>query len=172
MKKSLITLITFALVLVNLVLTAVMALRVVPEVNKVNNLVGKISEAIDLEISAGDEKTGGASVSIDNIEPYEITDNLTINLRRGDDGEDHYAVLKVALSLNKKSEAYAAYNATTIGGYESVIRTEINNIVASYTIDEIRSDQQAVMDEIKARLNTLFGSDLVAAVGFSTVNYQ
>lgn len=170
MKKSLLTIITFALVLVNLVLTAVMALTIVPEVNNVNSLIGKISEAIDLDIASGDEKTGGAGVSIDSIEPWAIEGNLTINLKRGADGEDHFAVLGVTISKNMKSEAYESYSDLT--QYEGVIKGEINSIVSSHTMEEMREDADGVRKEIKDRLNTLFASDLIADVTFSSANYQ
>lgn len=172
MKKSLLTIITFALVLVNLVLTAVMALTIVPEVNNVNTLIAKISEAIDLDISSGDEINGGANVSIDKIAPYNISSNLTINLKKDEDGKDHFAVLAITLSLNTASEAYATYNADTLITYEGVIRGEINKTVSSYTIEEIKQDTTSVQDDIKSKLNTLFGSDLVAGVSFSSATYQ
>lgn len=172
MKKSFLTLLTFALVVVNLVLTGIMAFNVVPEVGQVNTLIAKISEAIDLDISSGDEKFGGAPASIDSIAPYDLADNLTINLKTGPDGKDHYAVIKVTLSLNQKSDAYETYNVDTINGYEGVIRTEINNIVGSHTLEDMKNDSASVLDEIKSRLNTTFGSDLIAAVGFSSINYQ
>lgn len=170
MKKSLLTLITFALVLVNLVLTAVMALTIVPEVKNVNGLIAKISESIDLDIQAGDEKTGGATFSIESIEPWSITDNMTINLKPGEDGKDHFAIAKVTLSKNTKSDVYEQYGDLTL--YEDVIRGEINTIVSGYTVDELKSDTTSVLEEIKNRLNTIFKGDLIADVTFSSINYQ
>lgn len=170
MKKSLLTLITFALVLVNLVLTAVMALTIVPEVKNVNGLISKISESIDLDIQSGNEKTGGSMLSIDSIEPWSITDNMTINLKRGEDGKDHFAIVKVTFSKNMKSDAYENYS--DLGTYEDVLKGEINKIVSAYTMEELSADTKGVLEEIKNNVNSIFGSDLIADVTFASINYQ
>lgn len=172
MKKNLLTLITFALVLVNLVLTAVMALQVVPEVNKVNTLISKISEAIDLDIASGNEHSGGASYDVSQIAVYDIPDNITVNLKQGEDGQNHFAVMAITLSLNINSNKYTEYNADTLPQFVGVMKSEINNIVGSYTYEAMRGDQQGVLDEIKTSLNKVFGGDLITSVGFSTINYQ
>ena len=92
MKKSLITLITFVLVLVNLVLTIMLTFTILPETKKANNLIGKISTAIDLDLSAG-QSSGGGSTSLENTEPYTMKDTITTNLKSGDDGKQHYAII-------------------------------------------------------------------------------
>ncbi|MBO6214563.1 MAG: flagellar basal body-associated protein FliL, partial [Lachnospiraceae bacterium] len=86
MKKNLLTLITFALVVVNLVLTAIIAITIVPEVQKVNNLVTTVSNAIDLDLQAAVDADSSESISLADITPYEIPDTLTINLKTGSDG--------------------------------------------------------------------------------------
>lgn len=170
MKKSLITLVTLALVLVNLVLTGVMALRIVPEITNVNNLIGRISQAIDLDIASGDEFTGSSNVSIQNITPWPVPDKLTINLRKDVDGQQHFAVISVTLSLNNNSEKFAEYSDLT--PYAGIIENEIISVVSSYTMDELRDDIEGCQKAIRDRLNTLFEGDLVAAVAFSSINYQ
>ena len=50
MKKNLLTIITFALVLVNIVLTSILTITIMPEVKKVNELVTRICDAIDLDL--------------------------------------------------------------------------------------------------------------------------
>ena len=53
----------------------------------------------------------------------------------------------------------------------SVIQNEINS-VSSYTYEEFRDDQQAVQDEILKNLRTMFDSDFIVSVGFSSVTCQ
>lgn len=179
MKKNLLTVITFALVIVNLALTAVLAVAIVPEVKKVDSLVSKISDAIDLDLEAGTASDADSgTISMDQIAPYSVTgadgtSGMTINLKKGEDGQDHYAVISVVLSLNKKSDAYATYNTETLATYDNNLRSTITKIISSYTIDELENDQQAVLNEIKDELNKQFGSDdLIADVGFSSITLQ
>ena len=53
MKKNLMTVIILALVLVNLVLTAILAFTIIPQTRKSNQLIDKIASAIDLELEDG-----------------------------------------------------------------------------------------------------------------------
>ena len=55
---------------------------------------------------------------------------------------------------------------------QSVIQNEINSVVSSYTYEEFRDDQQAVQDEILKNLRTMFDSDFIVSVGFSSVTCQ
>lgn len=49
MKKNLITVIVLALVLVNLVLTAILTITILPETKKANELITQVCSAINLE---------------------------------------------------------------------------------------------------------------------------
>ena len=89
MKKSLITMITLALVLVNLLLTAILAVAVLPEVKSANALISKVAAAIDLD-SASDDGSGSSGsnkVALSDQESVAITgdDGITVNLKTGDD---------------------------------------------------------------------------------------
>ena len=72
MKRSLLTLITLALVLVNLVLTAILAISILPEVKQANNLISKVSEAIDLDAQSA--SSGGTNISLEDLETQNFTD--------------------------------------------------------------------------------------------------
>ena len=97
MKKNLISVLILALLVVNLVLTAILTITILPETKKSNELINQVCSAINLELKSG-EGTDASTVPIDDIETYDIPDSMTINLKRGDDGKDHYAVLTVSLS--------------------------------------------------------------------------
>jgi len=173
MKKSLLTVITFAICLVNLVLTAVLAIAIVPETKNVNALVTKVTSAIDLELEAAAAEANGSDVTIDKIYVYEFADPMTINLKKGEDGEDHFALIGITLSINTESETYQTYNSENLDTYLGLMQSEINSIISSYTIEEIRNDQSAAQEEIKDALNALFGSsDFIVSVGFYSATYQ
>lgn len=170
MKKNLITVITLALVVVNLVLTVILTITILPETQKANELITKVCSAIDLDLESG-SATSNANIPIDQIEVYNISDQLTINLKQGEDGKDHYAVLTVAISMDTKNSDYKELQPQVEAKVE-LIKGDINNIVSQYTIDEIKNNQSAVQDEILKDLQKMFGSDFIVAVGFPTAQYQ
>ena len=97
MKRNLITVVILALVVVNLVLTAVLTITIVPEVSKANELITKVCAAIDLDLIAGDT-AGPLTIDVQNMVDYPLGDKMTINLKDSD-GTPHYAVISVSLSL-------------------------------------------------------------------------
>ena len=175
MKKNLITVIILALVLANLVLTAILAFTIIPQTKKSNALIDQICTAINLDLEAGKADPGTPTVPMEDIEVYNITDSFTVNLQSNGDGKMHYAVFSVGLSINTKSEGYKTYSGTEgLSAKETIIRSEINSLVAGYTADEFSADSyQAVKNEILAALQGMFGgSDFIVAVNFSDVNVQ
>ncbi|MBE5907503.1 MAG: flagellar basal body-associated FliL family protein [Lachnospiraceae bacterium] len=173
MKKNLLTIITFALVLVNIVLTSILTITIMPEVKKVNELVTRICDAIDLDLQAATGAESTETVSLENVESYNLPDSLTINLKPGADGATHYGVVSITLSINKKSESYETYGANITGGtYDGIISDTVNSTISKYTYEEITADQSAVQREIKNELNAKFGSNLIVNVGFSKVTFS
>lgn len=160
MKKNLLTVITFVLVLINLVLTGIITFVLVPYVNQANSLVTSVATAIDLEQKAGaNEQSGGSGAySIDQLEVYDLNTpddkGMTINLKKGADGKDHYAVLKVSLSLNMESDSYKDYK-ESLESKKSLITNKINDVVSQHTIEEVRDDQKGLQDEILKAIQSL-----------------
>ena len=169
MKKNLLTMITFALVVVNLVLTAILAITIVPEVQKVNSLVTTISNAIDLDLQAAANADSSESIGLENIEVQEIPETLTINLKPGEDGKIHYAIVGVTLSINTTSEAYATYGGENFQQWISIIKSTINRVCIQYTFNEFQTEQNTILRNLKEELNAQFGDGFVANVGFSSV---
>ena len=170
MKKNLITVITLALVVVNLVLTVILTITILPETQKANELITKVCSAIDLDLESG-SATSNANIPIDQIEVYNIDDEQTINLKRDGDGKDHFAMITVSISMDTKNSDYKELK-PQVEEKVNLIKGDINNIVSQYTIDEIKNNQSAVQDEILKDLQKMFGSDFIVAVGFPTAQYQ
>ena len=170
MKKNLITVITLALVVMNLVLTVILTITILPETKKANELITKVCSAIDLDLESG-SATSNADIPIDQIDVYDIEDQQTINLKSSGDGKDHIAVITVSISMDKKNKDYKDLQPEVENKVE-LIKGEINNIVSQYTIDEIKNNQSAVQNEILKDLQKMFGSDFIVAVGFPTAQYQ
>ena len=170
MKKNLITVITLALVVVNLVLTVILTITILPETQKANELITKVCSAIDLDLESV-SATSNANIPIDQIEVYNIDDEQTINLKQDGDGKDHFAMITVSISMDTKNSDYKELK-PQVEEKVNLIKGDINNIVSQYTIDEIKNNQSAVQDEILKDLQKMFGSDFIVAVGFPTAQYQ
>ena len=166
MKKNLMTVIILALVLVNLVLTAILAFTIIP-----NQLIDKIASAIDLELEDGSSKDT-AAVPVEDIEVYDIEASFTVNLSPSGDGKDHVAVFSIGLSLNTKSDGYKSIGTEGLKAKETLIKNDINTIVSGYTMEQFREDEQSVKDAILEDLQEMFGSDFIVGVSFSSVNTQ
>ena len=95
MKKNLISVIILALLIVNVVLTAIMMFSVTGASKKTAALVDNIASALDLELTA---QTGETEVVVpmENIEVYSIPESMTIPLKTGEDGADHYCLVSVS----------------------------------------------------------------------------
>ena len=168
MKKNLVSVVILALVLVDLILTALLAFTIIPQTRKSNELIDQISAAINIELEGG---LGNAStIPIESKEPYDITESFTVNLADG-----NYAVFTVGLVMNIDSEGYKTYGGSEgVAAKESIIRGEINAIVQGYTIDEFNANaNEKVKKEILKAVQEMFGSkDFIIEVTFPSVNTQ
>lgn len=174
MKKNLMSVIIMALVLANLILTAILAFTIIPQTKKSNELIDQVCSAINIELEGGQNKDV-AAVPIEDIEVYNITDSFTVNLASNGDGKKHYAIFSVGLSMNTKSEGYKTYGgAEGLTEKETIIRSEINSIVSAYTVDEFGSDaQKSVKQEILEAMQAMFGgTDFIVGVNFSSVTSE
>ncbi|MCR4797247.1 MAG: flagellar basal body-associated FliL family protein [Lachnospiraceae bacterium] len=175
MKKSILTIISFALSLVNLILTAVIVFAVVPEINNVNSLITKVAEAIELDISTGTDADATEAISPESLYIYSVNsgETMTINLKGSGDGEAHFLIVAITLSENTLSEKYETFGGDNSATYDAVIRSQINSVVAKYTINDVESDTAALQTDIKDTLNEYFGdSAFIVDVGFSSITYQ
>ena len=171
MKKNLMSVVILALVLVNLILTAILTITVLPETKKANELITQVCGAINLELESGSVTSDASSVPIDKLATYDISDSMTINLKDSGDGKDHYAVITVSLFMNKDSKGYKSFG-ESMEEKKNLVMSEITSVVSGFTYDEFKSDQQGVQDAIVADLQKLFDSDFIVSVGFPTVTCQ
>lgn len=171
MKKNLMTMVVLALVLVNLILTAILTITILPETKKANELITQVCSAINLELKSGDAMSDVTSVPIDKLATHDIADSLTINLKDSGDGASHYAVITVSLSMNMDSDGYKTYG-ETLTEKDSLIKSQINSVVSGFTYEEFKTNQQGVQDAILKNLQKLFDSDFIVSVGFPTVTCQ
>ena len=119
MKKNMLSILILALLIVNIVLTAIMMFSVTGTAKKTSALIDDISAAINLDLqnqSATSTSAPIVDVPIENIDVFPIGEELTVPLAKGADGKDHYYLVAVSLSLNMGYIFPMAPSMTTVQG--------------------------------------------------------
>ena len=163
MKKNLMSVIILALVVVNLVLTAILMFTILPQTQQANKMIEKVCQAIDLELNSG-AATGLSNLPVEQLVTYNIGEgtDMTINLSDG-----KYAVLSVSLVLNKESKTYAESTTTVLSDKEPIIKDCINGIIRQYTKEELRTNTDDIKAEILKELQKMFTADYIVGISFS-----
>lgn len=168
MKRNLLSVLILALLVVNIVLTGIMMFSVVGTSKKTAALVTDIATILQLEVGPADGE-GKEDLNVDDIEMYNITDSMTIHLRTAEDGRDHYCIVSVALSMNKKHADYKKYSGK-LAAYESLIKGEVDQVIGNYTKEEAEANKEAIADEILTRIQDLYDSTFIVDVVFTGWN--
>lgn len=169
MKKNLISIVILALLIVNIVLSAITMFSVASTNKKTAALVTDISSAISLDLKST-EISPEKNIPIADVATYDIPE-MTIPLKRTEgDEKDHFAVISVTLSMDSKAKDYKAYG-EDMDSKASLIKGEISDTVAQFTLDEARNDGHAVEDAILQRIQAMYDSDFIYDVTISGI-YQ
>jgi len=170
MKKNLISIMVLALLVVNVVLTAVMMFSVIGAAKKTTALVNNIASVLNIELTKDETETESVVAIADSV-TVDIPDTLTISLKKGDDGKDHYCLVNVSIYLNSKHEDYATYS-ETVASNTSLFKSIIIDVIGSHTLDEVKGNPEAIRDEILNQIQTAYGSTFIYKVTFSNIMYQ
>ena len=168
MKKSMLNVITLALVLVNLVLTVILTFSLVSTNNKTNKLVTKVSEIIDLDVAGVDNSS--KSTSIEDVAYVDVSNNGSndIMISYTDGGKTHYAIVNVTLGLNTKAKDYAS-KSTTINNGMKVIVNAVQTEAMKYTYSTIAASKTTVESNLLATLQDTFQTECITSVIVSVV---
>ena len=79
-------------------------------------------------------------------------------------------MLSVTLSMNSKDKDYKTYG--DLSARESLIKGEINDAVSQHTADEARENSHVIEEEILQRVQTMFDSQFIYDVTFSSILIQ
>ncbi len=173
MKKNLISIVILALLIVNIVLSAITLFSVSSTNRKTAALVTDIAAAVNLDLGGDTAKEEEqVSVSMKDVDTYDIVE-MTIPLKKGEtDEEDHFAVVSITLSMNSKDKAYKTYGSGDLTERESLIRGEINGVISQYTADMVRDNSQDIEKEILQKIQAMFDSKFIFDVTFSSIIVQ
>ncbi len=171
MKKNLISVIILALLVVNIILTSIMMFSVTGSSKKTAALVDNISTALNLELTAQTDGEVKEVVPMKNIETYDIPESMTIPLKKSEDGTDHFCMASIGFSINTKDKGYKTYG-SDLSAQATMIKDEINNVFAQYTIEEARGNEEEIKSEILKGIQEMFDSEFIFDVSFSSIMYQ
>ncbi len=167
MKKGMVNVLILALVLINVILSAVLVFTFVPAISKTSKLVDKICTIVDLDVGS-DEDSG--EVSIEDLTNISVDfggdkpTETTVSLALDSDGKTHVARLSVTLSLDSNSKDYETKK-KTIESNMSLISSTILDVASSYTFSTaIKGDMEK---EVLKRLQDLFDTDCIYSVSFN-----
>jgi len=171
LKKHLLSIITTALVVVNLIMSVVIVFTVLPTTSKINNLVTQICAALALDLeSAGD---GANTLKIEDLEEIPVGEEMTINLKSGNDNKDHYVLVQVAVIVNNKHEDYKKY-VKSLTEKSSLIKDTVISNFSEFTYEDLQDEagQEEVKEAILAELQKLFNSRFIVKVAFTSITFQ
>lgn len=167
MKKNLISIVLLALLIVNIVLTAIMMFSVIGTNKKTAALVTDIASAISLDLGTEEEEEKEV-VSMEDTVTYTIAD-MTIPFKKSEeteaedgsqDAKDHFALISVTFSMNSKHDDYKNYG-EDMASREELIKGKIFEVVNSHTMEEAQADTESIRLEILRKIQELFGSDFI-----------
>lgn len=173
MKKSMLNVITLALVLINLVLTVILTFSIVSTTKKTDNLIVKVAEIIDLDVGGGlSSENVNASIGVDDLETVDVknsddTTKITLSLLDSKN-KIHYAQVNVTLTLNKKSKDYSSKRASINSGMQLIVNN-VNSVVSSYTYDTALQNKSNMEAQILSELQNLFQTDMIHSVAINLV---
>ncbi len=178
MKKNLLSIIILALLVVNIAMTGFMLLSVMTTNSQTAKLISDIAAALELEANGGN--TGGftgssSNVGVTNIATFGFTgdDQLTINLKQSADGKSHFMLVEVVFSMNTASADYATYGTSdSLAGMRDLVKGKVTSVLSSYTMEELKENDQKAKDRILDDVQELYGSNFIFDVTFSSVLYQ
>ena len=172
MKRNLMTVIILVLLVLNLVLTGIVMFSTLSANRKTVALVDTIASVINIELEGAEgEVEEEATVNVADSVIYDIADSMTIALRPGNDGADHYAMVEVSFSLNSTHDDYETYQ-PMLAEKESKIKSEIIDVIGSYTKEEAMDNIPGLQAAILKRVQDMFGSTFVYEAYFRDIKFQ
>ncbi len=176
MKKSMLNVITLALVLINLVLTVILTFSLVSTNNKTNNLITKVAQIIDLDVGgiSSDDTEENNVYNIEDLSGVEVisSDSNSITVTYSENGKTRYAVIKgVTIYLNTKAKDYKTKSESVNNGM-NFIASCITNEALKYDSSNIVASKQTIEENLLKTLQSQFQTQTICKVTISQILVQ
>lgn len=177
MKKNLLAILILAVLLVNTIMTGILMFTMMTTNNKATTLIADIAAALELEAGGAENFSAGAAGNLDisSIATFSINgDNeMTIALKKGDDGVQHYALVDLVISMNTQHADYATYGTEeALTANLSLIKSKIQEVISNHTAEEANSDTNAIREELVEALQQMYNSNFIYDVNFEQILVQ
>lgn len=171
MKKNITTVIVMALVTINLVLTGIIMFVMVPSLSKVNSLVSKVANIINLELE--DPEDTDDSVALADREDKTFDTEIKITLKADADGKTHYAAIdSVTVTLNKEADSYKEV-VEVFDNSKTYIQDIITNVYNQYTFSQAQVSGTEIKAKVLEQISEHFDkADCFLNIGFGNLRFQ
>lgn len=178
MKKNLLSVLILALMIVNIVLTAIMMVSVISTNGKTGELVTSIATVMNLELYDPSGDPAG-SVPLSQTDTYPLADRLMIQLKptvseNGSSTGANMITFYMSLAMNMEHKDYENMgSAEKLASLEIEIKDAVASVLQNYTEQECRDNLDGpIREEILAALQKMFQSDFIYRISISDVYYQ
>ena len=169
MKRNLLSVLILALLIVNIVLSAIMMMSVTNTNKRTAELITDIATVMNLELTSPGE--AATNLAANNVKPEDTTiyslgaDKMTIPLAVGSDGKQNYLVCRVSFAINTKHADYKKMSALlTEENFNPKAKSIVETVVGQFTADEAKTNIKDLQDEILAEIRKWFGSEMIYEV--------
>lgn len=175
MKKNLLSVLILALMVVNIVMTAIMMVSVIGTNKKTGELVTNIATVLNLELH-----DPGGSVSeppLDQTATYAFGDRLMMQLKPSvnEDGKAgaQMVIFYMSLAMDMEHDDYKKLGTDEmLKSHEIDFKDAVAAVVQEYTEQEFRENTEQVKAEILAALQDFSQSTFIFRVSISDVIFQ
>lgn len=164
MKKNLITVLIFALCLINLVFNILLVFVFMPSATKTNKLITEIAAVLDLELASQKDDN---EFDVSNIEVFQLEQGNPINLAQDSSGEIHMVQYGISINLDTTSSDYSKVLAN-MQKSTSLIYDITNDIIGKYSYNQVIdvSVKKQIKEEIQKSLKEAFNTECIHSISF------
>ena len=164
MKKNLITVLIFALCLINLVFNILLVFVFMPSATKTNKLITEIAAVLDLELAS---QKNDNEFDVSNIEVFQLEQGNPINLAQDSSGEIHMVQYGISINLDTTSSDYSKVLAN-MQKSTSLIYDITNDIMGKYSYNQVIdvSVKKQIKEEIQKSLKEAFNTECIHSISF------
>lgn len=165
MKKNLITVLIFAICLINLVFNILLVFVFMPSATKTNKLITEIAAVLDLELAS--QKSDDSGFDVSNIEVFKLEQGNPINLSQDGTDETHMVQYGLSINIDKTNKDYSKVFAN-MQTSSAMIYDIANDVIGAYTYTQVIdvSVKKQIKEEIQKSLNETFNTDCIHSVSF------